>query len=228
MKKKFRTPPGYRAPLRSRAAITAWLQSRIRQNSRPAYGLFTFNVKLHHLKTDFAHLTQLFISSGEISNPSPRYLREVEAVYATDYDAIWQAAEETARDHVKNDSTARMLWNGEKEIAEWEFAGRSGGWLVLTEFDGTNLAGLDSDWLQDCSFRYLRNLYRFLVQCSYDFRRPESEVEYQAAFMLFANYAEAAGVLTDEQHAEKEASEAREAAEREQWEARGVITTRNR
>jgi len=123
---------------------------------------------------------------------------------------------------VVEDDTNRMLWDGHGPIAEWTFDGRSGGWLVLKEFEGTNLEGLSADFLQDLSFQQLRRLYRFLVQCAHDFRRPESEAEHQAAFELFNNYADR--VETDAQEAARIVAEKREAAERAHWEARDTVT----
>lgn len=222
MKKKFKTPPGYRAPLRSRAAILAWLEDRAKSD-RSRYGLFTFNVKLHNLKTDFAHLCELARKNGDLAaDASPRYLAAVEQVYRAKYDGIWEAAQDNARRSVTDDDTNRMLWDGDRAIAEWTFDGRSGGWLVLKEFDGTNLENLSADWLQECSYTYLRQLYRFLIQSAHDFRRPESEVEHQAAFELFNNYA--SEVETDAQEAARLAAEARESAERSHWEARDTVT----
>lgn len=228
--KRHKTPAGYVAPLKSRAAIVAWLLDRAKSNSRPGYGLFTYNVKLHRLKTDFAHLCKLARESGELAaDASPRYLAAVEAVYDEHSRAVWESAEETARDQLTGDDTNRVLWNGDEVLAEWAFDGRSGGWLVLKSFGGVTLGAFDAEELlatpeQDGgpSYKWLRNLYRFLVQCDHDFRRPESEVEYQAAFTLFANFA--ADVETDQQAAEREAGEAKEAAEVAHWAARDTVT----
>jgi hypothetical protein len=50
--KRYKTPAGYVAPLRSRAAILAWLSDSPFTDQRgghnyPATCLFCFNVKLH-------------------------------------------------------------------------------------------------------------------------------------------------------------------------------------
>lgn len=224
----MKTPKHYRAPLRSRAKILAWLVDRAESNPRKAYGLFCYNVKLHNLNTDFAHLCELARNAGELApDASPRYLAAVEAVYNDKSEAVFEAATEAARESVVNDDTHRMLWDGSGAIAEWTFDGRSGGWLVLKEFGGADLSGPlqytdAAGFLSDMPYPWLRRLYRFLIQCDHDFRNPESEVEYQAAFNLFANFARR--VETDKQAAEREAAEAREQAEREHWEARDTAT----
>ena len=234
MKTKHKTPAGYAAPLKSRAAIIAWLTDRALTDRGRHHGLFTFDVKLHHLKTDFTYLCGLARKNGDLpANASPRYMAAVEAVYDESRDAIWEAATEDACRQVTEDDTNRMLWDGSGTVAEWEFAGRSGGWLVLTEFDGVKFAEAirascmnQTDWaaefFAETGYKYLRNLYRFLLQCAHDFRRPESDVEYSAAFNLFANFAHE--VETDEQEAARIVTENAEATERAHWEARDTVT----
>jgi len=87
MKTKFKTPEGYKAPLRSRAAILAWLVDRANNDRGRHHGLFTFNVKLHNLKTAFSHLCELARKNGDLAaDASARYLGDVEAVYRSQYD----------------------------------------------------------------------------------------------------------------------------------------------
>jgi hypothetical protein len=83
-----------------------------------------------------------------------------------------------------------MLWDGDKAIAEWSFGGRSSGWLCLIGFE--NHAIECADDLKGLEYPMLRRLYRFIVQCGHDFRSEaiHREVEYQAAFNLFANACE--------------------------------------
>lgn len=229
---RHKTPAGYVAPLKSRAVIVAWLLERAKANPRKNYGLFTYSVKLHSLNTDFAHLCKLARESGELAaDASPRYLAAVEAVYKDKERTIWEDAEDSARRSVTDDDSNRMHWDGDGPVAEWTFDGRSGGWLVLEEFDAIKLSGrnsVDAEYISTPpadggpSYNWLRNLYRFLIQCDHDFRRPESEVEHQAAFTLFANFC--SEVETDEQAAKREAAERAEAAERLHWEARDTVT----
>lgn len=230
---KHRTPAYYRAPLRSRAAIVAFLKDAA--NGRPSYGLFTFNVKAYGVDLSFDNLAKRARECGELAkDASPRYLAECRAEYEeTGEGQLCEWAIEQARENVKDFDTNRMLWNGDKAIAEWSFAGRSGGWLALESFEGMELGesavrrhGSDMLWdsIAGSSFPFLRRLYRFVVQCLHDFRREavESEIEHQAAFALFVNLC--TDVETDEQAAEREAAEGAEAVERAHWEARDTVT----
>jgi hypothetical protein len=231
MKTKHKTPAGYVAPLRSRAAIVAWLLARAESNSRPSYGLFCYNVKLYRLNTDFSHAVKLAKESGVLACESDRYLAECQALWDNgSSETAFEVGTQDACESVTDDDSNRMLWDGSGAIAEWEFNGRSGGWLCLKEFDGVNLSAMDRHEFEaftepgmGASFPWLRNLYRFLVQCDHDFRRPESEVEYQAAGWFFANAVH--GIKTDaELQAEQYAAMA-ESAERSHWEARDTVTT---
>jgi len=217
-------PPGYAAPLKSRAAIVAFLTERANDNPRKGYGLFTYNVKLRNLRDSFTDLCKVAREAGELApDASPRYLAEVEDIYNDQRETIWDQAIEDAGESVLNDVGNRMLWDGPaEEIADWELAGRSGGWLALKRFDGVDLSKCDPEQFTEFPYEWLRRLYRFLIQCDHDFRRPESEVEYKAAFSLFQNYAR--GVKTDEQQAEIEAAAEREASERAYWETRDMVT----
>ncbi len=80
------------------------------------------------------------------------------------------------------------------------------------------------DLLETLDFRTLRRLYRFIVQCLHDFRREgvRSEIEWQAAFHLFANVCR--NVESDEAEAARHEAESAEAAERAHWEARDTVT----
>jgi hypothetical protein len=225
----MKTPKHYAAPLKSRAAIVAWLMDRIKSNSRPGYGLFTYNVKLHGLNTGFAHAVKLAKESGNLPCESARYLAECEALWDNGRsETAFEVGQQDAMERVTSDDTNRMLWDGSSAIAEWEFNGRSAGWLCLKEFNGVNLAGMDAHEFEafmepdQASYNWLCSLYRFLVQCDHDFRRPESEVEYLASSWFFSNAAD--GIKTDAELADEESARDAEQAERAHWEARDTVT----
>lgn len=219
----MKTPAAYAAPLRSRAAILAFLATAA--NSRPGYGLFAFNVKAYSVDLSFDNLAKRARESGELSaDVSPRYLAECRELH--DADRLYEWAIERARESVTDCDTHRILWDGSETLAEWSFAGRSGGWLVLESFEGVPLRnGLDAQGIiEGMAYPQLRRLYRFIVQCLHDFRREavKSEIEHVAAFDLFANVC--AEVETDEQAADREVAASAEAAERAHWEARDTVT----
>lgn len=230
----MKTPEYYKAPLRSRHDIVAWLLDRAKSNPRPSYGLFCYNVKLGRLDTSFARVLAVGRDCGELACESPRYLAELESLWNEKVETAFEVGTEDAQNSVMDTDGYRMLWDGAGPIADWCFAGRSAGWLVLTKFDGVDFEQAawascmsQSDWAVDFfaeqSFRYLRNLYRFLVQCDHDFANPEREVEYQAASYFLLNCVD--GIATDAEIAERERKKLFEAAESSYWAARDVITT---
>ncbi len=146
---------------------------------------------------------------------------------------MYDLAVESARESVTGDDTHRMLWNGDRAVAEWSFDGRSGGWLVLDSFDGLEMGaqavrreGGAYLWslVESLPFPALRRLYRFVVQCRHDFRAEaiRSEIEHAAAFHLFANVC--AKVESDEDEATRLQAAKDESAERAHWEARDTVT----
>lgn len=198
----MKTPSYYRAPLTKRAAIIAWLLAR--PNSRPSYGLFTFNVKIYNVDLSFDNLAKQDVG---VPDQSARYLAECRKRH--NENELYDMAIEDMRDSINDTDSYRMLWDGEaNQIAEWTFDGRSGGWLVLKSFDDKDLENLARDYdladiLEDASYVWLRRLYRFLVQCDHDFRREAlvCELVYQAAFNFFHNVC--SDVLTDAQAADQ-------------------------
>lgn len=224
----MKTPEYYRAPLKSREQITAWLLSRAQENRRPAYGVFCYDVKLHNLNVCFEHAWKTAKDAGILPCESTRYKEECRALWDSKRETAFEVGTQDACERVLSDDTNRILWDGSAAIAEWEFNGRSGGWLCLKEFGGVNLSGMDRHEFETflepdgASYSWLRNLYRFLVQCDHDFRRPESEVEYLAASWFFCNAVD--GIKTDAQLQAEQAAEDAENAERAHWEARDTVT----
>jgi len=111
-------------------------------------------------------------------------------------DLLWEWGVEDARRGITESDGYSMLWNGTVLDVVWEFHGRSGGWLVPTVIEGSNLEGLVGDCfeelLMEMGWKELCHFYKFIVQCEQDFgdNKPDREVEYQAAFNFFCNHIE--------------------------------------
>ncbi len=222
----MKTPPCYVAPLKSRAAICAWLLERA-NHSRRMYGVFCYDVKLLNLDTSFALVLKNGVDAGHVSKTaSPRYLAALAERWEETKETAFDLGTQDACEAVLDTDTNRILWNGNEVVAQWQFEGRSGGWLVLKSFEGVDLHAYEASELfgpeNESGFNWLRRLYRFLIQCDHDFSRPETEVEYLAADYFFANRID--DILTDSVLAERETKRAKEIAEREYWEAREVVT----
>jgi hypothetical protein len=190
---KHKPPEKYRAPLRQRAAIERYLLART-----PRRGFwFAFNVKAGAARLDFPTLLARHRASGyadEWALSQPDYMAAVRELHASTREAtLWEWGTEDACRSVEDSDAFTHLWDGTDVHVKWGFAGRSGGWLVMAEYDGHNLRDRSPNemaaWVRVFDYPDLMTLYKFVVQCEADFT-PEaaaSEVEYQAAFNFFCN-----------------------------------------
>ena len=200
MSKHFKTPAGYVAPLRSKAAILAFLGDCPLTDDRGGYNynhenyLFCFNVKVHaSVDLSFDTLLAKAVEMGELDKARAadsvwvKQAREAYDKYGEE--ELYNLAIEDCQKSVHDCDSYKMLWNGTGAIADWAFLGRSGGWLCLTEFDGIKMDGFGKEELAELDFKTLNRLYRFIVQRGHDFREEAivNEIQFNAAFSLFAN-----------------------------------------
>jgi len=117
------------------------------------------------------------------------------------FSQIWDWARDDAAENLNGSDCYNSLWDGEfKDIApvRWGFHGRGGGHLCLEQFNGMHLDWSKDhlsreDWEEtnsyfwrDMAWSDLWTLYRFVVQCDWDFRPGSAtrEINYQMGFML--------------------------------------------
>lgn len=197
MVKGIAKPPAYRMSARSRADIVAAIMSMSQKRAydHHAYGL-CFNVKVYtpdlSLKNLLRHWRNADGDSAYTHNP--RWLKDVAERYAEHAGSLFEWGTEGACRYFTDDisSTFRELWDGTKVSVEYGFAGRSGGWLVILEFEGYSFVdrGIDVDErLMGMDYPTLRKLYQLILMLNHDLSRDkrDHEVEYQAAFCFFAN-----------------------------------------
>jgi hypothetical protein len=160
-----------------------------------------WNVKVYSVNFDFDHLVEIYRKSGEYGPEErwldyPEFLKPAQAEYENVKDNLWEWVVEDARRQVMDEDMNKGLWNGTSLNVRYEFGGRSGGWLLMTEFEGYNLTKVDredfkADLMDQNVFRFedIRNLYQLVVQNDHDFRTEtvRNELEYLAAFNLFEN-----------------------------------------
>lgn len=185
---KSRAPAKYRAPLKTRKAILAFLSgrsyySRIGDNQY----YFCWNIKAY-ADLDFDHLLEVYRSElSERQLQDTQWLAQCREVYEKNKETLWNWAIEDAQENTTGGDTYRMLWDGTFVNVELGFHGRQGGWLCLESFRGARIER-ESD-LEELDTKELRLLYRYVVQCNADFTQDAArqEVEYQAASTLFNN-----------------------------------------
>lgn len=220
-------PEYYRCPFRRRREIVEFLFSRRSwthrggreywwrgDTGRSSDGnwLFCFNVKAHWVDFTFENLVRRWkeMGYGERAGDA-HWLAEARTKLAELKPGdLWDWGVEGARrtfvsdrrdapEGKPDDDGYSMLWDGTPIETRFAFMGRSGGWLVLTEFDGrlldcdsANYFGPGSDpalCFQDWSYRELRRLYQFIVMLAHDVDGTASEgaIEEHAAFDFFEN-----------------------------------------
>jgi hypothetical protein len=169
-------PPPYTFPLKSRAAIAAFL-------NRPARGYvgglyrFCWNVKCYSARFDSDTLRQI--------NPDFRKKHDSQwDTFLAEMDPFWVWCEDAARYLLEGDWTS---YPGNDQ-GEWEFEleGRSGGWLVLTKWRGRTVNNLTAeDFLDPEQWPWsdLVAFYRGIVCADVDFtpEKASREVEFHAA-----------------------------------------------
>ena len=235
----MKIPDYYKTPLRSRDAIVDYLlrlcparrggsdyryYENLGTNAWTQLGsgpwLFCWNVKARKVDFSFNNLLKRYQETqGELPGESA-WVEKARHVYAgINQDNFWEWGVEGARRPFVDDERSaqgrpgddgyNMLWDGTPVDARFMFAGRSGGWLVLTRFNRQTLSksdlvtyvigdeartikGLHEDtayYFNDWSYKDLRKLYKYVVMLDADLQRdtPEDRIEECAAFDFVAN-----------------------------------------
>lgn len=154
-----------------------------------------FIVKCYHANLDFDHLYEIFKDSGYLTNHAPEYRAFCREQHAEHHESLWEWGLEDARRGITDDDAHRMVWDsdGPTVTVEFGFAGRSGGWLVVTNYAGANLRGVEIEaFCAELDAAQIEHLYKLIRQWEVDFATDKltHELEYQAAFNLFCNICE--------------------------------------
>ena len=211
----MKKPDYYATPLKKRDQIIAWLTQPGLWSCRggPYYSHrtwhFCFNVKPRDVDLSFGHLLQKLGESGDGRAEDAYWVGLArERFMGVGADDLMNLAIEDAQrrftgrmgEHYNkpDDDGYSMLWGGAPVETEFAFFGRNSGWLTLTHFNGVELTTDDdfSEW----EYAELRKLYQFIVMLAHDTKKPEVEVEHQAAFHFFQNICGDIPVAEDEFH----------------------------
>lgn len=209
---KMKRPDYYALPLRKKADMAAWI---VQMTQARHYGQphpFCFNVKVYDVNFDFEHLLEVYrerILYDELhceGDPQPDFtqddswLKEAREQYEDVQGNLWEwALEESRAQFVGRDNddafdTHRILYDGTEVQVQYSFEGRSGGWLSINSFEGTDFLRCDyygenpiADMLMNHSQRWLRRFYELVVMLRHDVATNQirKELEYQAAWVFF-------------------------------------------
>ena len=198
----------YKTPLRSRKAMLSYLLNRGgRWQSRGGMDYdrrswrFCFNVKLNRVDLEFDHLLKLELERDPIQDRlrDEHFLLEARALLNAE--RLCEAAIEQLCWHYSDVMTKHVcLPDGTQVFPEFQFMGRSGGWLVLTRFNGYALTAEEE--FEAWSTMEIRNLYRYVVQVEEDLNcePKERQVEREAAYLFFQHICE--DIMTKQQQEE--------------------------
>jgi hypothetical protein len=192
-------PQAYTTPLTNRHEIAEYLLNRRGRYYRDhGHLLFCFNVKVYDPDLSFETLLTLYQNSGCGTGKAddPGWVEEARLRYAeTDLDDLYQMAVDDASRQVTDSDSFTHLYDGTPVEAEYEFVGRSCGWVALTKFEGVKLTDperlkevFEGDSFEDAiSNETLHRLYALVRMLEHDLtpQRAQDEIEHQAAFGFF-------------------------------------------
>ena len=154
--------------------------------------LFCFNVKLYNLDLSFGNLLEVHKKSGYCENPDATWVEGCRSEYAAVEQYLWHWGVEdagsqftTGRAGYPDDDAYNMLWDGRACVTRFSFCGRSGGWLVMSRFNGLTLT--TELELEELDYRELRDLAEMVHFVSRAVEDRHQCVETAAAFAFFEN-----------------------------------------
>lgn len=202
MTMKIKKPDAYRVKVRSRKDIVKFLMDHDDYyRSMATCSPLAWNVKAPGAELNYDHLKEVYRKSGEYAPDDiwlddPDFNRQARQTYESFKNNLWHWAIEACQENVNSTDSYNHLWNGTDVDVTYEFEGRSGGWIIVTQFEGHKLANLDKqEFEQDMmdkdvwTYDDLFNLYQLVLMLDHDWQREkvEAKIEHQAAFTLFEN-----------------------------------------
>jgi hypothetical protein len=174
-------------------------------------GLISWNVKIYSCDLDFENLRKSFVEAygKEACNKDwdcPTWIAGCKELHAeTSSDALWEWGTEGAwRDFIDNSRGSggapgncgySTLWSGEEVDIIFGCEGRSGGHLVIREFEGLDFARgrlRDPDAWEEVDIGKIRKLAEMVQMVDHSLRThpPRKRVEECAAWDFFVNVCE--------------------------------------
>ena len=188
----MKIPEAYKTPLKKRQDIQDFIiQNTIQRSYNHEPHPLCINVKCYNVNPEFEHLLELIKNyEDEPYLHHEDWLKQAKIKYDEVEDQLFDWGLEDARRNFEDSDTC--LPNGEKIEVNYEFVGRSGGWLSITRFENYSFQdtygedGLEQT-LKEMDFKTLKKLYQLITMLKHDLKHPEQEVEFQAAFQFVYN-----------------------------------------
>lgn len=186
-----RIPDYYKASLTSRKSIIDFLVKQKKRNDFP----LAWDVKAHYVNLEFDNLFNIYEQQGIKKKwfNCEEKKKDAKKKYEENEHLLLSCAIEDARSSLSDYPTYKTLWNGKELDIVYEFAGRSGGWIVIAKFEGEDFSEINGEYfegyLSELPYKSLRNLYKLVVQNNHDFRKEavNNEIEFHGAFNFFEN-----------------------------------------
>lgn len=174
----------YKFPARSRGAMIAALEAIGGRSGYP----FAWNVKIRDWG-DIGAAALQDLAGGAFGVPfNPAWDSAWRRHVESSDEVFWRVCEDAARYYLDG---GYCTWPGDDQgDYEFELHGRSGGWLVLTKWQGISTQGLDFDDMRDnarrdwtpfgqWSFARVRTLYRAVMTMNQDFTPEKVHAEFR-------------------------------------------------
>ena len=207
---KYKHP--YTFPHRSRAAMIDYICDIGGYHGGRHDGPYplSFNVKAWYCDFSFDHVWKravidkdMDIGPDDTIRNDPEQFKAyqdlVRELHKEHEERLWEWGREDACRGVTEDDTHRSLCDGTEYEVKYGFAGRSGGYIVVLEWQGYTLDGMREEELrarledkEDVMYNDLRLLYKCCRHWETDFtqKKASAEVEYQGIWHFFANIVE--------------------------------------
>lgn len=176
------------------AKICEW--TTVRRDSAYKYP-FCLNVKIYTEDLSYPNLLKHWreYAGDHAYTHNPEWIRATRTYHEENADSLWSWGLEDLRDNFtgKYSDVYRMTPDGRTLDVTYEFIGRSGGWLSISQFEGIRLADYlvdPEELLADMdanTFQDFYTLVHMLYTSWHDEKARARALEAAAAFTFFAN-----------------------------------------
>jgi len=179
----MKRPSYYDTPLVRKGEIIDFIFDKVYSRQYDTPHPICFDVKCRNLDLSFGNLCGYYQSNWSTDWLSEAYQKYNDAEENNGgHDEI---AIEEARNVFYEKDTFKTIASWDQDIdVQYNFVGRSGGWLSIDKFEGYDFTNGAS--IRELPYGVLRRLYKLIVILLHDLRNPNRFVEETYAHYLFA------------------------------------------